>query len=63
MASIRAEVAVYLPLETRKRLAAVGMIRQLAQQIAEEQPWNEDAKAIKKLANRLVRSVEVRKRK
>lgn len=55
MASVNATVHIRINPDDRKTLAALMLIRNLAESIAHEQPWNDDAKAIKRLAKRVLK--------
>ena len=50
-------------LRDRKAMAALMAIRSAAESIQADQPWNEDAKQIERLAARLLRRIEVRRQK
>lgn len=55
MANVTATVTIHIEPSDRKTLAALMMIRELSGSISNEQPWNEDAKAINRLARRVLK--------
>ena len=60
MANSTVHVHLRVDPSDRKAMAALMMIRDLADDIAQEQPWNDDAKAIRKLARLVLkRAVKV----
>ena len=62
MAHATAYVEVTLSLDTRRSMAALMLIRQEAESIIENQPWNDEAKNIARLAKRLLRQIKVRRK-
>ena len=63
MASATVYVTMRFPIRDRKAFAAVTQISVMAQEILEDQPWNDEAKRIADLASKLLKRARIKQRR